>query len=75
MLSDFAQEWGLRIQEWILEARDGGEWRELPRGTTMGPGRRIDVRGTTARELRLRLPRATVTPTISELAVFRFARE
>ncbi len=72
---DETREWGLRIQQWVLEARDGGEWREIAHGTTVGPGRRIEVPLTTARELRLRIPKATVTPTINEMEVYRFARE
>jgi len=71
---DETPEWGLRIQQWVLEARDGGEWREVARGTTLGPARRIDLPVTSARELHLRMPKATVTPTINEMEVYLFGR-
>jgi len=71
---DETPEWGLRIQQWVLEARDEGEWRETARGTTMGPAHGIELPMTSARELRLRMPKASVTPTINEMAVYLFAR-
>jgi hypothetical protein len=72
---DETREWGPRVQEWVLEAREGDEWRPLANGTTLGPVHRIDLPLTTARELRLRMPHATSTPTMNEMDVYRFEPE
>jgi hypothetical protein len=50
--------------------RDG----QLAHGTDMGPSHAIPVPDTAARELRLRPAKSSVTPTIGEIEVYRFAR-
>lgn len=63
-------DWGPRIQQWALEARTNGDWEPLAKGSTMG-ARRIELPPTTATALRLTMPKATDTPTISEIRVER----
>lgn len=63
-------DYGPRIQEWHVEAGDGG-MKEIARGTTAGRNRTIDLeRPIKAKRLRLTIDKASTVPTIWEVEVF-----
>ena len=60
---------GQRVARYAIEAWDGGRWRPLATGTTIGH-KRIDIfPRTTARRVRLRIIEASATPQIRRFRV------
>jgi alpha-L-fucosidase len=58
-----------RTQEFTVEWKDGGAWKELARGTTIAGEKTIDFPAVTARHVRLNILRANEVPTIEEFQV------
>jgi len=64
---------GQRIEEFAVDARIGGEWREFGKGTTMGPRRIVRVPGDQAVStdaLRVRVIASIDEPAISSVEAF-----
>ena len=61
---------GQRVEEFVLEAWDGGSWKEFTRGTTIGYRRLLQVDDVAAQKARLRILRSRVHPTISDFGLY-----
>ena len=62
---------GQRVEEFVLEALDGGGWKEFSRGTVIGYKRLCRFDEVTARKVRLRVVRSRVCPTVSRFGLFK----
>lgn len=65
---------GQRIEHFVLEYKDGIEWKELAKGTTVGYKRLIRFKKVTAREVRVRIISSRLNPTLSELGLYKLAQ-
>jgi alpha-L-fucosidase len=61
---------GQRIEDWALDAWQGGAWREFARGTAVGNRRLWRGDDVTTDRVRLRITKAPVAPALSEMALF-----
>ncbi len=61
---------GQRVEEFVLEALDGQDWREFARGTTIGYKRLLRFDDVTAQKVRLRILKSRVCPTISNFGLY-----
>ena len=59
-----------RTQQFAIEWKDGGVWKELARGTTIAGEKEIAFRPVTARHVRLNILKATEVPTIEEFDLY-----
>ena len=62
---------GQRVEEFAVDAMVGGAWKEIARGTTIGPRRILRIDRITTDALRLRIIKSLACPTISEFAAFK----
>ena len=62
---------GQRIEEFVLEAWDGKNWKEFTSGTTIGYKRLLRFPDITARKVRLRIYQSRLCPTISNFGLFK----
>ncbi len=60
---------GLRVDDWALDRREGGEWREFAKGTSIGNRRLWRGDAITTDGVRLRITSAAACPAISEFAL------
>lgn len=63
-----------RTQEFAIEWNDGGIWREIAHGTTIGEEKELRFAPLRARQVRLNILRASEVPTIEEFQVFAARR-
>ncbi len=61
---------GQRVEEFVLEARDGEEWKQFAQGTTIGYKRLLRFEPVTARRVRLTILKSRVCPTLSNFALY-----
>ncbi|MDP2915662.1 MAG: discoidin domain-containing protein, partial [Candidatus Aminicenantes bacterium] len=61
---------GQRIEEFVLDAWTGGEWKEIARATTIGYKRLLRFREVTASKVRVRITRSRAAPTLSNFGLF-----
>jgi alpha-L-fucosidase len=61
---------GQRISAFVLEAWDGGNWKEFARGTTVGYKRLLRFNEVTASKVRLRVLDSRVCPTLSGFGLY-----
>ena len=61
---------GQRIAEFALDARDGSDWKEFARGTTVGYKRLLRFPDVTTSEVRLRILDSRVFPTVSGFGLY-----
>lgn len=61
---------GRRVQFFELQTRDGGEWRTIFAGTTIGPNWERTLTPVTAQQVRLHILDASEGPTINEFQLF-----
>jgi len=59
-----------RVREFEIQAEQGGTWRTVARGTTLGPTREILFPAVEAQRFRLNILRAVEVPTICEFELF-----
>jgi alpha-L-fucosidase len=59
-----------RTQQFAIEWKDGGVWKELARGTTIAGEKEIKFQPVTARYVRLNILKATEVPTIEEFDLY-----
>lgn len=62
---------GQRIERFVLEYNDGGEWKKLTEGTTVGYKRLLRFDPVTASKLRLRILSSRLNPTLSEIGLYK----
>ena len=62
---------GQRISGFTLEARVGGEWKTISRGTTVGYKRLLRIEPVTADKVRLDIVNANNTPAISHFGIYK----
>ena len=62
-------------QEFAIEVKQGGEWKEIARGTTIGADKTIEFPPVRAREIRLNVLKAKRPININEFQVFARAAE
>jgi len=65
---------GQRIESFVLEYKDGTEWKQLAKGSTVGYKRLLRFKEITAKELRLRILSSRLNPTLSELGLYKLAK-
>lgn len=63
-------ELGQRVRAFRIEVEDGGGWRELARGTTIGYRRILAVPRTSAKRVRLAIDDARAAPAIATFGLF-----
>ena len=66
---------GQRIENFVLEYKDGEEWKEAATGTTVGYKRLLRFNPVTAQDVRLRILAARLQPTIAEFGLYKQANE
>jgi alpha-L-fucosidase len=62
---------GQRIEKFVLEYFDGGEWKKITEGTTVGYKRLIRFDPITASKVRLRILSSRLNPTLAELGLYK----
>ncbi len=62
---------GQRVEGYVLEARIEGTWTEMAQGTTIGPRRILRFPTVTADQVRLRITRCPVCPTLSTFEIYK----
>lgn len=65
---------GQRVESFVVEYQDGSAWKELCRGTTIGPRRVIRTPAVTAQRVRVRITGALASPVIAEVGLFKQAK-
>ena len=61
---------GQRIEAFQVEFRDGFEWVELVRSTTVGYKRMLRFAPVSARKLRIKLIKSRLCPTLSGIGIY-----
>jgi alpha-L-fucosidase len=61
---------GQRVENFVLEYKDGNEWKEATAGTTIGYKRLIRFNPVTAQDVRLRILSARLQPAIAEFGLY-----
>jgi alpha-L-fucosidase len=61
---------GQRVEKFVLEYKDGGEWKRAAEGTTIGYKRLLLFDKVTADKLRLRIESSRLNPTIAEMGLY-----
>jgi alpha-L-fucosidase len=65
---------GQRVEKWMLEAQgEGGEWRQVTDGTTIGYKRLLRFGPVTARRVRLRVLSSRLNPVIEKVGLYKMA--
>lgn len=62
---------GQRVDDWALEAWQGGKWVEFAQGTALGSRRLVRTEYMTASKVRLRITKAAACPAIRQFALYR----
>lgn len=62
---------GQRVESFVLEYKDGDDWKEATNGTTIGYKRILTFPDVQAQLVRLRITSSRTAPMISELGIFR----
>lgn len=65
---------GQRIENFVLEYKDGNDWKQLAKGTTIGYKRLLRFKEVTAKEIRLRILSSRLNPTLSEFGLYKLAK-
>ncbi|HEU4435288.1 MAG TPA: alpha-L-fucosidase, partial [Pyrinomonadaceae bacterium] len=61
---------GQRVEEFAVDVREGDQWREFARGTSIGNCKLVRGKSVTTSQVRLRITQSPVCPAISELSLF-----
>ena len=65
---------GQRIENFVLEYKEGGDWKKITEGTTVGYKRLLRFNPVTASEVRLRILSSRLQPTLSAIGLYRQAK-
>jgi len=61
---------GQRIEGFAIDARVDGTWKQIAKGTTIGPRRILQFEGVVADRVRLRITSSRACPTVSTLELY-----
>ncbi|MEN6310778.1 MAG: hypothetical protein ABFD80_04490, partial [Acidobacteriota bacterium] len=61
---------GQRIESFALDIRDGGAWREIAKGTTIGWKKLLRFPSVTTERVRLRILKARAEPAVPEFGLY-----
>ena len=64
---------GQRVEKWVLEYKDGRDWKTVTEGTTIGYKRLLRFPPVTAGEVRLRILSSRLNPTIAEFGLYKLS--
>ncbi|MCC9138401.1 alpha-L-fucosidase [Pontibacter silvestris] len=64
---------GQRIEKFVLEYKDGKEWKKAAEGTTVGYKRLLKFEPVQASTVRLRIESSRLNPTIAEIGLYKQA--
>ena len=64
---------GQRVEKWVLEYKDGRDWKTVTEGTTIGYKRLLRFPPVTAGEVRLRILSSRLNPTIAEFGFYKLS--
>lgn len=62
---------GQRIENFVLEYKDGNDWKQATEGTTVGYKRLLRFEPVTAKAVRLRILSSRLNPTLSALGLYK----
>ena len=62
---------GQRIESFVMEYKEGGEWKPVTEGSTVGYKRLIRFKEVTAKQVRVRILSSRLNPTLSEFALYK----
>ncbi len=62
---------GQRVEKWTLESEDGGQWKTITEGTTIGYKRLLRFPPVTTTRLRLRILSSRLNPTLAEFGLYK----
>jgi len=65
---------GQRVEKFVLEYPDHGQWKEIASGTTIGYKRLFRFPPVTAQMVRLRILSSRLNPTIAEFGLYKMAQ-
>lgn len=65
---------GQRIESFVLEYKDGGEWKKITESTTVGYKRLLRFNPVTASQVRLRILSSRLNPTLSAVGLYQQAK-
>ena len=61
---------GQRIEGFVIEVSENGDWRELAQGTSIGSKRILRIPGVVAEKVRLRITKSAACPAITTFALY-----
>ena len=64
---------GQRVERWVFEVENHGEWVQVASGTTIGFKRLLRFPAVTASRVRLRILSSRLEPVISKIGVYKLA--
>lgn len=64
---------GQRVEKFVLEYKDGTEWKQLAEGSTIGYKRLLKFKTVTAKQVRLRILSSRLNPTLSSFGIYKLA--
>jgi alpha-L-fucosidase len=64
---------GQRVERWVFEAEDHGDWVRVASGTTIGYKRLLRFPAVTARRVRLRILSSRLEPVIVRIGLYKLA--
>jgi alpha-L-fucosidase len=64
---------GQRVEKFVLEYEDNGQWKKIADGTTIGYKRLLRFQPVTAHKVRLRIESSRLNPAIAEFGLFKLA--
>ncbi|TCC91607.1 alpha-L-fucosidase [Pedobacter frigiditerrae] len=62
---------GQRVEKFVLEYKDGDDWKTITQGTTIGYKRLLRFKAIVAKEVRLNILSSRLNPTITELGLYK----
>ncbi|NCU03413.1 MAG: alpha-L-fucosidase [Chitinophagaceae bacterium] len=62
---------GQRVEKFVLEYKDGTEWKQLAEGSTIGYKRLLKFQPVTAKQVRLRILSSRLNPTLSSFGLYK----
>jgi alpha-L-fucosidase len=65
---------GQRIEKFIVEYKEGDDWKKLTEGTTVGYKRLLRFPAVTSQAIRIRILSSRLNPTLAEVGLYRQAK-
>lgn len=64
---------GQRVEKFVLEYKDGTEWKQIAEGSTVGYKRLLKFNAVTAKQIRLHILSSRLNPTLSSFGIYKLA--